>query len=184
MRPNSILQSSFVESARPKQQPPLLFLEIHEHRVSDVSMVASASMYQKATYKSPAHRFVHGLSCIAPMCAITYILNFVVPQYLFHCFSRLTHASIITFLLVHPPLCNTIPRHSNIRTCQSFSANHSGFIVYLILHFIVNFSFHFCAGATVLPRHFPFFACLLPPAQSFLLTAYPLSNSPNQAHPQ
>jgi len=43
----------------PSKTAITFFLEIHEHRVSDVSMVAS--VYQKATYKSPAHRFVHGL---------------------------------------------------------------------------------------------------------------------------
>jgi len=106
------------------------------------------------------------VSCIATMCAITYILNFVAPQHLFHCFSRLTHASIIIFLLVHPPLCNTLPRHSNIRTCQSFSANHSGFIVYLILHFIVKFSWFLCRWNGVTP---PFSIFSLPsPAGTFL----------------
>jgi hypothetical protein len=41
------------------------------------------------------------------------------------------------------------------------------FLVYLILHFIVNFSSLFCAGETALSRHFPFF-CLPSPAGTFL----------------
>jgi len=108
----------------PSETAITFFLEIHEHRVSDVSRVASCIKRQHTSFPRIALFMV---SCIATMCAITYILNFVVPQYLFHRLSRLTHASIITFFLVHPPLCNTLPRHSNIRTCQSFSANRSGF---------------------------------------------------------